>query len=272
MSTPSESLQPAAAAAGPALPVRRIDVERPWRWLAAGWRDYLAAPQVSLAYGALFAAAGILLTAVLWSLDWLFLALPLAAGFLLVAPVLATGLYEVSRRLERGERPRLADAVTAWRARPGSLAVMGLVLMLFFLAWIRIAFLIFALFFGPQPASSAVLVDAIFFSVSGIPFLAVGTAVGAVLAALAFAISAVSIPLLLDRDVGALQAVATSIAAVAVNWRVMAGWAALIALFGAAGLGTFYIGLIVTLPLIGHATWHAYRDLVPAGIPQERSS
>jgi uncharacterized membrane protein len=145
----SDAANPSAS---PALPVRRVDVERPWRWLAAGWRDFMAAPAVSLAYGALFVVGGLILTLTLWSLDWLYLALPLAAGFLLVAPVLATGLYEVSRQIEAGRRPSLADALGAWRARPGSLAVMGLVLMLFFLAWIRIAFLIFALFFASRRA------------------------------------------------------------------------------------------------------------------------
>lgn len=255
----SDTVSPSAS---PALPVRRVDVERPWRWLAAGWRDFMAAPAVSLAYGALFVGGGLILTLTLWSLDWLYLALPLAAGFLLVAPVLATGLYEVSRQIEAGRRPSLADAFGAWRVRPGSLAVMGLVLMLFFLAWIRIAFLIFALFFGTEPPSWAMLVDTVFFSAKGVPFLLVGTAVGAVLAAFAFAISAVSIPLILDRDVGAFTAMATSVSAVLANWRVMIGWAALIALFGAAGLASFYLGLALTLPLIGHATWHAYRDLV----------
>jgi uncharacterized membrane protein len=270
MQTGSHPFVASPAPIGLALPVRRIGVEQPWRWLAAGWRDFLAAPQVSLAYGALFVMSGIALTAALWSLDWLFLVLPLGAGFLIIAPVLATGLYAASRRLGEGGTPSLTEAVTAWRARPGSLAVVGLVLMLLFLVWIRLAFLIFALFFGPQPASWPLFIEAVFFSASGIPFLVVGTGVGAVLAAAAFAISAVSIPLLLDRDVGAFTAVATSIAAVALNWRVMAGWAALIALFGAAGIATFYLGLAVTLPLIGHATWHAYRDLVPAGIAPER--
>ena len=260
----------ASASLSPALPVRRIDVERPWRWLAAGWRDFMAAPQVSLAYGALFVIGGLVLTAALWSLDWLYLALPLGAGFLLVAPVLATGLYEVSRQLEAGRRPRFSDAVQAWRARPGSLAVMGLVLMLFFLAWIRIAFLIFALFFGLETPNWAMFIETIFFSAKGVPFLMVGTAVGAVLAAIAFAISAVSIPLILDRDVGAFTAMATSVSAVLTNWRVMVGWAALIALLGAAGLASFYVGLAVTLPLIGHASWHAYRDLVLSTAPYGR--
>jgi uncharacterized membrane protein len=270
MQTPDPAFTPMGPAAlSPALPVRRIDVERPWQWLAAGWRDLLSAPQVSLTYGALFALGGLALTGILWSIDWLFLALPLGAGFLLIAPILATGLYEVSRKLDLGEPPRLADAVMAWRRRPGSLAAMGLVLMFFFLVWIRIAFLIFALYFGPQPPNWDMMIDAIFFSAAGIPFLVVGTAVGGALAAIAFALSAVSIPLILDRDVGAFAALATSVSAVATNWRVMAGWAALIALFGAAGLATFFIGLAVTLPLIGHASWHAYRDLVPSSSVRE---
>ena len=102
------------------MALRRLPWPRPmWRWLAAGWRDFMAAPQVSLAYGAVFVIGGLALTAALWSLDGLYLALPLGAGFLLVAPVLATGLYEVSRQLEAGRRPRFSDAVQAWRARPG---------------------------------------------------------------------------------------------------------------------------------------------------------
>ena len=248
-----------------ALPVRYIDVERPWQWLAAGWRDFMAAPLVSLLYGGVFVVGGLILTGALWSLDWLYLALPLGAGFLLVAPVLATGLYEVSRRLEIGERPRAVDAFQAWRRRPGSLAVIGLVLMFLFLTWIRVAFLIFAIFFGPESLNWSSFIETIFFSTSGIPFLVVGTLIGAGFAVIAFALSVVSIPLILDRDVGALAAMATSVSAVLTNWRVMVGWAALIALFGAAGLISFYVGLAITLPLIGHATWHAYRDVVISG-------
>jgi uncharacterized membrane protein len=139
---------------------------------------------------------------------------------------------------------------------------MGLVLMLFLLAWIRLAFLIFALFFGAQPPSWEHLIATLLFTTQGIPFLVVGIAVGGVLAAVVFAISVVAIPALLDREIGMLSAVVTSVAAVIENWRVMTGWGALIVLFTAAGLATFYVGLAVTLPLIGHASWHAYRGLV----------
>jgi uncharacterized membrane protein len=245
-----------------ALPVRKVTVDQPWNWLSKGWADLRLAWPVSLTYGAAFVIVSLLLTFCLWITDLLYLVLPLAAGFMFLGPVVCVGLYEVSQRLERGEPATLQAAIMAWREHAGSIAVMGLVLMLFLLAWIRIAFLIFALFFGGRPASWEFLITTLFFTTDGIPFLIVGSLVGGVLAVVVFAISAVALPLLLDRDAGVLRAIVTSIAAVAKNWRVLIGWAALIVLFTAAGLVTFYIGLAVTLPLIGHASWHAYRDLV----------
>lgn len=244
------------------LPVQRVGVDEPWEWLTAGWRDFLGAPSVSLAYGAAFVAVSALLTLGLWLAGLFYLVLPLAAGFMFVGPVVAVGLYEVSRRLERGQTVTLHAALTAWRANPGPIATMGLVLMLFLLAWIRLAFLIFALFFGAQPPSWEYLITTLLFTTQGIPFLVVGIIVGGVLAAVVFAMSVVAIPALLDREIGLLSAIATSVAAVLENWRVMIGWGALIVLFTAAGLATFYVGLAVTLPLVGHASWHAYRSLV----------
>jgi uncharacterized membrane protein len=244
------------------LPVQWVGVDAPWEWLSAGWRDFRRAPAVSLTYGAALVAVSFLLTLGLWLAGLLYLVLPLAAGFMFIGPVVAVGLYEVSRRLERGQIVTLHAALTAWHANPGPIATMGLVLMLFLLAWIRLAFLIFALFFGTTAPSWDHLVTTLLFSTDGIPFLIVGIATGGVLAAIVFAMSAVAIPALLDREIGVLSAVATSVAAVRENWRVMIGWGALIALFTAAGLATFYIGLAVTLPLIGHASWHAYRGLV----------
>src|SRR3990172_3163326 len=221
------------------LSIRTVSEERVWVWLSAGWRDMRRVPGVSLAYGAAFVAVSFLLPLGLWLAEMLSLVRPLAAGFMFIGPLVAVGLYEVSRRLERGERATLGDAVVAWRANAGQIPTMGGVLMLFLLAWIRIAFLVFALFFGASPPSWDLLIQTVFFSVEGVPFLLAGTAAGAVLAA-----------------------IAASVTAVWRNRRVMIGWAALIALFTAAGLATFYIGLALTLPLIGHATWHAYRDLV----------
>jgi uncharacterized membrane protein len=139
---------------------------------------------------------------------------------------------------------------------------MGLILMLFHLAWVRIATLLYALFFGQANPALDSLVNTLLFSPMSLPFLAIGTLTGAVLAAIVFAIGAVSLPLLLDHDVDVITAVTTSFSAVRHNWRPMALWAALIVIFTAIGMALFYVGLAVALPLVGHASWHAYRDLV----------
>ena len=247
----------------PAPRVRKVELERPWAWLAAGWHDLVGAPAISLAYGVLFAVTGWAVTFGLWWLDAIYLILPLTAGFLIMGPILAVGLYEVSRRRERGELPAFADVLAAYRVNPTQIAFMGVTLLLLFFAWVRIAVLIFFLFFGLEPPSPADFVGQVFFSAQSLPFLIVGTAAGAVLAALAFALSAVSIPLLLDRPhEHVVTAIGTSFKVIIENPATMLFWAVLIVLFIGAGLVTLYVGLIVTLPLIGYATWHAYRDLV----------
>jgi uncharacterized membrane protein len=245
--------------------IRTVDMDRPWAWLAAGWRDFLAAPAVGLVYGLVSSSSGIGLTALIWAFDIFYLSLPLAAGFALLAPILAVGLYETSRQLAEGGKPTLASALIAWRGRPQLLVMAGL-LMLFMLAWVRVALLLFALFFSEDPPrpDPYFLLD-VFFSARTIPFLLVGTVIGFVLAAAAFMVSVISIPMLLDRDVSAFTAAIASINAVRQSPKAMFLWAWLIALFTIAGLAPFYLGLIVTLPIIGHASWHAYRDIVGAG-------
>lgn len=245
------------------LRIRLVSEEHPWRWLSAGWRDLQRAP-VSHVFGAVVSAASLALTAGLYAADLHYLLLPLAAGFMFLGPLVAVCFYDISRRLEAGLPITFAEVAVAWRVNFSQVAGMGLILMLFMLAWIRLATLIFALFFTGTPASWEAFVNIVFFSLDGIPFLVVGTLAGGVLAVLAFAISAIALPLLLDRDVGVVTAIALSVEAVRRNWRVMIGWAGLIVLFTAGGLVTAYLGLIVTLPLIGHASWHAYRDLVAA--------
>lgn len=243
-------------------PVQRVDVEAPWRWLRLGWQDLVRARAVSLAFGVAIALASLLLINLLWRIDLLPYALPLAAGFMFVAPALAICFYDISRRLERGEPVRFGAVALAWMPNVSQIAGMGLVMMLFQLAWIRFATLLFALFFGLELANWDRFVQALFFSTEGLPFLIVGTLSGGALAVLAFALSVTAFPMLLDRDVGTATAIATSVRAAIVNWRVMTGWGALIVMFTAAGIATGCIGLIVTMPLIGHASWHAYRDLV----------
>ena len=244
------------------LQVNKVDLDRPWSWLAAGWQDLTSAPAISLGYGLAFAVVGWLVTFGLWWAGTLYLVLPAAAGFLIIGPILAVGLYEVSRRRHDGRTVSFGDALRAYRTNATQIAFMGVALLLLFFAWVRLAVMIFFLFFGLRPPNPEAFIGTVFFSPESLPFLIIGTAVGAVLSAFAFALSAVSIPLLLDRPrAHVMTAIATSFKAIAENPMTMGFWAVLIVVFMAAGLVTLYFGLIITLPLIGHATWHAYRDI-----------
>ena len=243
--------------------IRRVELDRPWQWLAAGWHDLTRAPRLSLSLGLVFALAGWLITVGLWWADLLYLVLPMAAGFMLVGPILAIAFYEISRRLAAGEPVSFAVAFAAFRRNPRQFAVMGFVLLLILLTWLRIAAMIFMLYWGLEPPSFAELVVNTFLRVTSLPFLIFGTAVGGLFALLSFAVSAVSIPMLADRPRSdAITAVVTSVRTVVENPKAMLLWAALIAAAIGLGLATLYLGLIVAVPLIGHATWHAYRDLV----------
>jgi uncharacterized membrane protein len=242
--------------------VRVVGMEAPWTWLARGWEDMRRAARVSLGWSLIFVAAGAALLAAMALLGIYEAILPLAAGFPLMAPILVVGLYEVSRRLERGEALDFKTPLAALRRNAGQIGFVGFVLGFIFLAWMRIATLLFAWFFGTKPFTASGFLNEVVLSGSNALFLLIGTAIGAVLALVVFALSAVSIPMLLDRESNVFTAMATSWAAVRANPRPMLLWALLIALFTASGLGLALAGLVLTLPLIAHATWHAYRDLV----------
>jgi len=244
-------------------PVRRLELDRPWAWLAAGWDDIRRAPAVSLTYGALFTAISFLITFGVFLVGLEYLLFPLAASFMLVGPLLAVGLYETSRRLETGAPVSLGRALFVATRSPMGLAFLGVALMAMLLIWMRAATLLLALFLGPMvfPPLTEVI-PTLLLTTQGVALLAVGTACGAVLAALVFAISVVSVPLLMERDIDVVSAVIVSLQAVARNPKPMLLWAWLVALLTAFGIATLYIGLIVTFPLVGHATWHAYRETV----------
>jgi uncharacterized membrane protein len=249
--------------ANPSPRIRQVPVDRPWVWIAKGWDDLHRARGASLVYGGAIVAASYTVVGLLWWFEFLYALWPLAAGFLFVAPLLAAGIYDTSRRLEAGETPDFATTAGALARNPEHLAYMGLVLAVFNLFWTRIALLLFALFFGAPRNNIRELIDLTLFSPEALPFLIVGTVIGGVLAALVFAMSAVSIPMLLDkRDCTVWTAIATSFVAVRSNWKPMLLWGALIVAFTGFGMVPFFLGLAITMPLIGHATWHAYKDLV----------
>jgi uncharacterized membrane protein len=249
------------------IEIAQVPFDAPWAWLAAGWRDLWSAPGISLLYGAAFAALSALLAlGLLWG-GLASLTLALAGGFLLIGPAAAVGLYEVSRRLEEGQRLRLGEVLTRGFRAAGQLGFFGVILAFVYFVWVQLALLLFMLFFGGQPLPPAsAFVAALLLTNHGLGLLVAGTVVGGVLAALVFAISVISVPLLMTRRVDAVTAVLASLRAVWLNPKPMALWAGLIASFMALGLATLFAGLAIAFPLVGHATWHAYRDVVQAGL------
>ena len=235
-------------------PCRALRASDPLRWLAAGWRDLARAPGVSLTLG-----LGIVLAswAISW-LAWLVGSLPLLIGmmsaFILVGPLVAMGFYSVSARLERGERPSLERVWRNARATAGNVAIFGLVLLVVGLVWARAASMVHVFF----PVTGAVGGWEVAI------FLLVGSAVGSIFCGVIFTASAFSLPMLKDREVDAITAVLSSANAVLRNKGPMALWAALIVAGVAIGFATALVGLAVTIPLLGHATWHGYRDAVDA--------
>ncbi len=248
---------------GTSVAIVPVAFDAPWLWLAAGWRDLWTKPNISLAYGLAFAVAAVLLTLLLAVADLQAVVLPLAGGFTLVAPLAAVGLYEMSRRLEKGEPVGWGDVLTAWKRARGQLPFFGGILAFAFFVWQQLALLLFMLFWGnngiPPPST---FIPTLLFSPHGLLLLVVGTLIGGMLAAVVFSISVISVPLLLTEQLDAVTAIKTSLAAIATNPRPLALWAALIAGFMALGIATLSVGLVVAFPLIGHATWHAYRAMV----------
>lgn len=239
--------------------IRQVDAGAPLRWLKAGWHDLRRAPAASLFYGVAFAAMGALLHVYLR--DDPGVTLGLATGFTLVGPFLAIGLYDISRRLQDGRPVRLLETLTAWRANIGGVGLFAVVFMLVMATWVRVSVVIVALFFsGGMPTMKTFLAQLL--TLDNLAFAAIYAGVGALFATFVFAISVVSIPLLLDRSIDAITAMIASFVTLVRNPGTLAVWAAIIVAAVGIGMLPFYLGLVVTGPLIGHAAWHAFRDLV----------
>lgn len=239
-----------------------ITLDHPWRWIAAGWRDLKAAPWISLSYGVVFLLLSFLLTTLVISIGMIFFIPALAAGFFLISPLLAFGLYDVSRSLVLGDQPTFLGSLMSWRRAPFSLLAMGLILMLAFLVWMMLANMVFTIFFFGITPDFASALDVLFFSGDSPAFMAAGILSGSIIAFAVFCISVISVPMIMDRNADVMSAVITSIRCVSTNPRPLLLWAALIVMFVGLGLVTLFIGLVIFMPLIGHASWHAYHDLV----------
>jgi uncharacterized membrane protein len=263
MEAGSDSLKQGGGARQLGFPVRRVPLDAPWDWLARGWRDLCALPLASLSYGAAFAVAAWIVLLVLILLGATSLVPVLGAGFLLLAPLLAAGLYEMSRRLAKREPVTARAIFEACAPAIGRLGFFGVVLFFAFFIWVELAFLLLSLFLGevavPDPSQ---FMHTALFTNAGLALLFIGTLTGGLLAAMVFSISSVAVPLLLVKDVDAVTAMATSVRAASLNTGPMLLWAAIIAGYMAIGIATLFVGLVVIFPLLGHATWHAFRDLV----------
>lgn len=240
--------------------VRRVGLAAPVEWLRLGARDLRRSLRPSLAVGGAVAAAGWLLVAVGWRIPHLVPAL--LGGFLLVAPFAAVLVYGYTRQLDHGDAPDPAAARRAWRANAQSIALFGLMLFLAFLAWERVAAVLFALFYQGEPWRLSTLLSSLVLSGAHVPLLAAFATAGFLLAAAVFALSVVSVPMLLDRPVDVVTACIASVQCCLRNPLPMLLWALLIALVTWIGLLTFLAGLVVAFPWLAHASWHAYRAMV----------
>lgn len=241
--------------------INAVTIEDTFGWLAAGWRDFRRAPLVSAAYGAIFVVGGLIITSALFAFGYEYLLAPLAIGFLIVGPALTVGFYAISRELEAGRRPRFATAITAWRKNPIPLVAAGFALLTCMFIWVRVAVLIIAVSL-PYQAMTVTSMVSVLFTPQALGAEIAGLIVGGLIGLIVYVTSVISLPMMLDRRVDLLEAVVTSVVAVLLNTRTLLAWACLIVIFTFAGLATGYVGLIVTLPLIGHASWHAYRAVV----------
>ncbi len=241
--------------------VRSVALTRPLHWLVLGWRDLVCGPGAALLHGVALAGFGLLLLAAARDEFWLLAGA--FSGFLLVAPVLATGLYAISRTLESGERADLSTALCAWRSRDGRLVAFGLLLAVAGTGWVLTSAALITSFAAEPVRNPADFMRVVVLREHSTLF-ETWLALGGVLAAPIFASSVIAIPLLLDRRIGVLAAVLTSWRAVLANPLPLALWAALIMLLTLVGMATLMLGLAVVAPWLGHASWHAYRDLVDA--------
>jgi uncharacterized membrane protein len=269
------------ASSDPARPaIRRLTPADLTHALARGIDDFLALPSHAVFLCVIYPLLGIFLIAMTLDHSMLPLAFPVAAGFALVGPLAAIGLYELSRRREAGLDSATGHAFDVLHSPSlGAIIALGVVLMAIFLVWLAVAQAIYIGYFGyAPPASIGQFFHDVFTTPAGWNLIVVGTGIGFLFAMVVLTMSAVSFPLLLDRDVGAAVALLTSIRVVLANPLTMALWGLIVAVLLAIGSLPFFLGLTVVMPILGHATWHLYRRAVepdsdphPDYVPRQRT-
>ncbi len=236
----------------------KINVQSPTTqvlgWLKSGFSDFCSRPFIALSYGIAFFILSWAVIGGLWLTGLQWMLLPAVAGALLVGPVVAVGLYQISRTLR--------DSVKNEVAAPGQIALVGVTLMVLLLVWLRAATIIFALFFGLKPFPGFIeLLSTIFLTIEGIALLVTGSLVGGLFAAFTFAISVYSIPMLVNEKIDAFTAMGKSFSKSSHNMAVTLRWGALITVLMIVGFATGLVGMIIIFPVLGFATWHAYEDV-----------
>lgn len=255
---PAAETPASAPPAEPTITLRPVNFAQPLQWLRLGWQDFRRAPAIGLFYGLCFMAMG-------WALLAMFeyspaYVLALSGGFLLVGPFMCLGMYRVSEKLEEGEKPTFLDSVLAWRARTGQLGIFGVVLLVLEMLWARSTLVVFAVTFDGVPDFKGSL--SALASPENIVFTVVWLGLGLLFASLIYSVSVVSMPMILHRRTDAITAGLTSMRLVLSQTGVMMFWAALIAGLVLLALLPWFAGLLVIGPVLGHASWHAYRATV----------
>lgn len=241
--------------------IKQVRAARTLRWLWRGWHDFRRSWPISLSYGVLFAALGGLV--MIWSRDSTHLTMALISGFALVAPFLAIGFYAISSRLEHGlDAGGFFHPLSKLRRNAASIGLFALMLAFIMSVWERISALLVGFFLKNDLVASGYFSLGLLFESEHQGFVIAYMFFGAILAALVFALSAVSLPMMMDRPVDTVTAIMTSLWAVWRNPLPMLAWAGLIGVLTLVGVLTAFIGLAVLFPVLGHASWHAYRDLV----------
>lgn len=251
-------------AIAPATPeVLQLDLADLTQSLRAGWRDFLAEPFYGAFFSLIYVTGGWLLVFAFSAKGQLWWTLPAGAGFPILGPFIACGFYEISRRREADEPLALHEILgVVFRQKDRQIPSMAVVVVVFFLFWNFLAHMIFALFLGQSNLVNVSSSLGVFLGGEGLGMLAFGSAVGAVLATVLYALTVVSLPMLLDREIDFVTAMLTSVALVRANPLLMLGWGAMIAVAVFAGMVTLFFGLLIVLPVLGHASWHLYRRSV----------